>query len=87
MQPFRGTPISGKAQSARIEQGVHSCATHQEPDGQSPSVWHAQPPHSSERVSDPLAQAADQVQQARDVVEQLKLPEQGSPFVPRARAS
>jgi hypothetical protein len=77
----------GKAQSIAVEQGEHSPATHQNAVGQSASVTQAQSPQSSDMLSDPLAQTADQVQQGRGVLEQLKLPVQGSPSVPLARAS
>jgi hypothetical protein len=79
--------MSGKTQSTSVEQGAHRPATHQEPFAQSASVWQAQLAQSSVMVRVPFSQTADQTQQGRGAVEQLKLPLQGSPFVPRARAS
>jgi hypothetical protein len=77
----------GKTQSTTAGQALHSLDTHQNPPEQSASVRHAQLAQSSEMVREPLAQTADQVQQGRGAVEQLKVPVHGPPLVPRARAS
>lgn len=80
-------PTSGNTQSSTGEHGVHLPAAHQEPEGQSPSVSQTQSSHSSDTLRVPLTHLADHTQHGRGALEQLKLPVQGSPFTPRARAS